>query len=461
MMTDESKIRLETGGTSSGTESEKKQALRNSIEELADILRLYVIDTKIYQSREVFMSEIDRLVRETCSSMIGGKTFANKAILEAISAFYLSRIKEKVSQISDTHKNHQEIKINQKICKLRGDREEDLEDWIFQIESCLKEKKDIEAINAITPFVEFRALNVLKKFRENCDTRAYDLWGPLKAEFRKSFKRKSDQWKYREQLDEIRFQGRFDKFVVKFMAIADKVNMAETELIYKFISKMSGQVRQALILNTPDSLEEAIRVAASYEEANKDERYSRESWNRNEVRKVNYARAEFPRKYKEKSYPKPPPKKEYQDKKKVQCYNCRKYGHIAKDCRIKKSNVAVVCSSMTKELKLLSYEGLLDGIKIQMCFDSGATASIISNRAAQKYGIKIRPSDSKVQTVDGSINDVVGITDLLEIDISGIKCWLELLVIHHEGHEILLGLDWFKKTRVGLYPEGNYAEVTR
>ena len=107
MMTDESKITLETGGTSSGTGSEKKQALRDSIEELADIL-LYVIDTKIYQSREVFMSEIDRLVRGTGSSIIGGKTFANKAILEAISAFYLSRIKEKVSQINDTHKNHQE-----------------------------------------------------------------------------------------------------------------------------------------------------------------------------------------------------------------------------------------------------------------------------------------------------------------------------------------------------------------
>ena len=76
---------------------------------------------------------------------------------------------------------------------------------------------------------------------------------------RKSFEKKLEQWKYREQLDEIKFQGRLDKFVVKFMAIAD--NITETELIYKFISKMSGQAKQALILNTPDSLEEAIRVA--------------------------------------------------------------------------------------------------------------------------------------------------------------------------------------------------------
>ena len=115
--------------------------------------------------------------------------------------------------------------------------------------------------------------------------------------------------------------------------------------------------------------------------------------NRNDVRKVNYARAEFPRKHKERSYQKQPIKKEYQDKKKVKCYNCRKYGHIAKDCRVKKSNEAVVCSSMTKELKLLSYEGLLEGKKIQMCFNSGATASIISNRAAQNYGIRKQTPD--------------------------------------------------------------------
>lgn len=80
-----------------------------------------------------------------------------------------------------------------------------------------------------------------------------------------------------------------------------------------------------------------------------------------------------------------------------------------------------------------------------MCFDSGAKALIISNNAAQKYEIKIRPID----------NDVVGKTDLIAIDISGIKCWLEFLVIHHDGHKILLGLDWFKKTRLGLYPEEN------
>ena len=142
-MTGEPKIPVESGGTSSGTVSENKQALRDSIEELADILRLYVIDTKIYHNREVFMSEIARLVRETGSSIIGGRTLANRAILEAISAFYLSRMKEKVSQINDTHKNHHEIKINQKICKLRGDREEDLEDWIFQRESCLEERKTL------------------------------------------------------------------------------------------------------------------------------------------------------------------------------------------------------------------------------------------------------------------------------------------------------------------------------
>lgn len=450
MSDEENQGSLGNPSSSNSGSGDNKEVLKNSIIELADILHLYVIDKKIYPNRPSFLDKLETF-------MAKGKTdgIENKVKLETISGYYLMRMKERVSQINGSERGHQEIKINQKICKLRGDREEDLEDWIFQIESCLKGKKNIDAINALAPFVEFRALNVLKKFRENCDQNAYDLWEPLKTDFRKSFQKKSDQWKFREQLDEIRFQGRFDKFVVKFMAISDKVDMPESELIYKFISKMSGQAKQALILHTPESLERAIRVAASYEEAIKDERYSRESFNRNEVRKVNYARVEFPRKHRERGFQKQTPKKEYPDRKKVQCYNCRKYGHIAKDCRVKKSNVAVVCSSKTNELKLLSIEGLLDGKKIQMCFDSGATASIISNRAAQKYGIKIRLSDSKVQTVDGSINSVVGITDLLEIDISGIKCWLELLVIHHEGHEILLGLDWFKLTRVGLYPDEN------
>lgn len=43
-------------------------------------------------------------------------------------------------------------------------------------------------------------------------------------------------------------------------------------------------------------------------------------------------------------------------------------------------------------------------------------------------------------------------TDPFSIDIKGHSCNLQLMVIDHDDHDVLLGLDWFEMTGAGLYP---------
>ena len=40
-----------------------------------------------------------------------------------------------------------------------------------------------------------------------------------------------------------------------------------------------------------------------------------------------------------------------------------------------------------------------------------------------------------------------------------LSCILKLLVIDHEDHEVLLGLDWFRETGAGLFPKENILNI--
>jgi hypothetical protein len=40
----------------------------------------------------------------------------------------------------------------------------------------------------------------------------------------------------------------------------------------------------------------------------------------------------------------------------------------------------------------------------------------------------------------------------MEVEINGHTCNMEFLIIDHEDHDVLLGLDWFNLTGAAIYP---------
>ncbi|CAF1142183.1 unnamed protein product, partial [Brachionus calyciflorus] len=75
----------------------------------------------------------------------------------------------------------------------------------------------------------------------------------------------------------------------------------------------------------------------------------------------------------------------------------------------------------------------------------------MNNMTAIKNNIEILRSDLKIRTANGMVCHISGITKPLEVDLSGHKCFIEFLVFDHEDHDVLLGLDWFKKTGCGIF----------
>ena len=68
----------------------------------------------------------------------------------------------------------------------------------------------------------------------------------------------------------------------------------------------------------------------------------------------------------------------------------------------------------------------------------------------------MNPSTIQVKVANNMVSDVIGITNPLSIEFDQISdCCLKLLVIDHDDHEVLLGLDWFRKTGAGLLPREN------
>ena len=107
-------------------------------------------------------------------------------------------------------------------------------------------------------------------------------------------------------------------------------------------------------------------------------------------------------------------------------------------------------SSFKREI--LTIRGTVQGISMKCGIDCGATSSIMSFETANKYNFKIFPSFCKVKLASSKLEYVKGITDCLLIDVKGHLAKLKFIVIDHNDHDILLGLNWFEITKAGVYP---------
>jgi hypothetical protein len=241
--------------------------------------------------------------------------------------------------------------------------------------------------------------------------------------------------------------------------------MPASELIFIFLEALPSKTRYEVLSKDVKKLSDAIRYASIYEECCRD--------NQSSEHKVNFSKVQFPKKKRffqqnipsfkknEKAFP-----RREMNKEKTKCFKCNKEGHIAKKCRVRtngkfvnvngvtelKEKIEKVLTCQNEENGLLCAHGSINGITMKLYFDSGATASILSARVAHENGIEIKASDVKVKLADNATTNVIGRTNELLVDINGHTCFISFLVMEHDDHDALLGLDWFGATGAGLYP---------
>lgn len=99
---------------------------------------------------------------------------------------------------------------------------------------------------------------------------------------------------------------------------------------------------------------------------------------------------------------------------------------------------------------LMAVRGTVDQIPIRLPLDSGATASIIFLDQVKRNNWEIKDSRVRIKTADNSIRSVIEITEPLKIDFNRNAVKMPLLVLEHDHDDVLLGLDWLRKTRAKL-----------
>ena len=96
--------------------------------------------------------------------------------------------------------------------------------------------------------------------------------------------------------------------------------------------------------------------------------------------------------------------------------------------------------------------GYIDGYRAEVFLDCGATISILSSKFENQHNISIRSSDINIRTANNNIIPVIEETKILPVNIHGHICDLFFVILEHDDHECLLGLDWFKATRASINP---------
>ena len=143
----------------------------------------------------------------------------------------------------------------------------------------------------------------------------------------------------------------------------------------------------------------------------------------------------------------------------IECFHCKKLGHIKRNCQqIKNSNNTNVCNAFRVNMGNNTIPNSLvnvKGIPILAYFDTGAECSIMSASTAREYKFKIKPSSMKVRTASDEIVNPLGQTDL-DVELGSVSVKISFIIMEHEYHPILLGMDWFSDARATIMPADNY-----
>jgi hypothetical protein len=394
----------------------------------------------------MFCDESERRARTTMSQTTQGVSVPTTPVASVESTVTPAATVNAPVVIDKPHR------LDPKIPKFSGLPNENIDKWLYQINSSFlfNNISEDKKLLCVISHLDGTALNLHRSMIETKrQVNQVCTWSEFERALSSMFRPVDYLENVRCQLRSLKHQQNmsYNDYVSKFLFLSSELQMNDSDLMTWFVDGLKDATK-VKVRTTPgiDSFQKARDMATQFER----------SMNPSQVAQVNFTNSNQNKNQKKKgnkndkndknSKSKDPNKepKGKRDLSKIKCYACDQFGHYKSDCASPKSKnpkpkVNIVSPSKLSVCKLLTTSATIDGNVMRVGLDSGATTSVLSRSAAERFGIQVLPSQIQVESVLGASTKIDGVTKPIEVCVHGSSCTLTFLVIDHKQHDALLG----------------------
>ena len=156
-------------------------------------------------------------------------------------------------------------KLDARTPVFKSSPEEDIETWLFKMETALKFASVPENLwlIAVTNYVEGTAFEIVMAAR--MENRS---WSYVKEQLVKTFRSVLKDFNLRSKILSLKDEGNYEKYLHEFRSLSNQINntaMSEKDKLACFMQGLRPKTRVELFLKKVETLEEAILVASSIE----------------------------------------------------------------------------------------------------------------------------------------------------------------------------------------------------
>ncbi|KAG6515103.1 hypothetical protein ZIOFF_025488 [Zingiber officinale] len=309
----------------------------------------------------------------------------------------------------------------------------------------------------------------------NAGRQKIDTWDRLKKEMKDQFLPGNTSWIARDGLKRLKQSGSVRDYVKEFSSLMlDIQNMSEEDKLYNFLYGLQPWAQVELRRQNVRDLPSAIIVAA---DALVDLRMSKENLNMSSSSKSNFVRKDKKGDWK-KEGKKDAKKKDSGNnhgKGKVEhsavrgkdnlknqgCFLCND-PHFAKDCPKREKLNALLLGDKGEDYEhedmvrahslLLHISVMLNRRSAYAMVDTGATHTFVSAKLLQDYRLSVSKCSKYIKLVNAKAQAVVGMAYNVPLTVGTWVGKANMMVIPLEDFQIILGMDFLRKTKAVLMP---------
>ena len=382
-----------------------------------------------------------------------------------------------------------------------GTPKENVSDWIFIIELHFKADKVPDTEKVLMAAAYLRDLPLLL-YRRLSHTDNLN-WNSLKTELMATFQPFDMQMNIRDEMHALKQNGnKFEEYLRQFNTLLNRTDdISERDKISYFRRGLQRQTAHEVQFRQPATLDEAIRIAAAYEQrfkttttdtdssksktvvcfhckrsghlANQCRRYMsatignsqrpprqdnfrsvppNASYNHNNNNNYNQPQGQTRNNARSNGNPPGRPPTAQNNQPQQQAYTGY-INHGYQSTSGSQRSTYMSATQATTPDQLLTVSGKIHDVPSTFVLDTAANVSVINSHFVPKLNCVITPTDVTMHIADATPSTVSSITEPLRIDIHGSTSQIPLLIRPLPTNvQVLLGLDWFRLTNSYVDP---------